>query len=222
MQSALTFSRIEQTRLWTAVHVRVLTIAVVVLSVNVTHAQSLFDRRDQRLVDPYSNIVAHQKGDLLQIVINENTDVENRDERTLDKRGSSSFDGALNYAGSGGFGTGAGDLTLGQSTDSTRAFSGDSEFRSERQFNDRFTVAVIDVQPNGNLIVAGQRFISLEGDTRLLKLSGIVREVDVLNGNMVSSRAVANLRIKLEPRGAEQAFTRQGWFSRRMNRIWPF
>ncbi len=63
--------------------------AAVFFSTSSVFAQSLFDRRDPRLVDPYSNIVAHQKGDLLQIVISENTDVDNRDERSMDKAGSS-------------------------------------------------------------------------------------------------------------------------------------
>ncbi len=83
-------------------------------------------------------------------------------------------------------------------------------------------VTVIDVLPNGNLIVAGKRFVSLHDDTRLLQLTGVVREVDVINGNRVSSQSVANLEIKLVATGAEQAFGRQGWFSRKMNHLWPF
>ena len=45
-------------------------------------------------------------------------------------------------------------------------------FRSERQFTDRFTVQVIDVLPNGNLVVAGKRNMAVHGDTRKLTLTG--------------------------------------------------
>jgi flagellar L-ring protein precursor FlgH len=200
----------------------VVLVAAVLFSANNAFAQSLFDRRDPRLVDPYSNIVAHRKGDLLQIVISENTDVDNRDQRSMDKAGSSSVDASLSYGLGGDLGSGSGDGSFGEATSSTRKFNGDTEFRSERQFTDRFMVTVIDVMPNGNLIVAGKRFVSLHDDTRLLQLTGVVREVDVINGNRVSSQSIANLEIKLVATGAEQAFGRQGWFSRKMNHLWPF
>ena len=53
-------------------------------------AQSLFERRSTNQIDQYRNYAARHQGDLLFVLINESTDVENRDERSLDKQGSSS------------------------------------------------------------------------------------------------------------------------------------
>jgi flagellar L-ring protein precursor FlgH len=185
-------------------------------------AQSLFDRRSPIQMNQLRAITATRKGDLLTVQINEATDVENIDLRSLDKSGSSSVTGDLSYGLTPGLGSTTGSGTLSQNSSSARAFSGDSEFRSERQFTDRFTVVVTDVLPNGNLVIAGERKIALHGDTRKLILTGIVRTFDLLPGNTVPSHLVANLSISLEGKGPEQKFVKQGWFSKRVNRLWPF
>jgi flagellar L-ring protein FlgH len=185
-------------------------------------AQSLFERRSANQIDQYRDYAARNRGDLLTIFINESTDVENRDERRMDKSSSAAADGDLDYGLDGGLGGSAGAASFGQAGSSGRQFSGDTRFRSERQFSDRFTVSVQDVLPNGNLVVSGSRFISVQGDVRELQLSGIVRQYDILPNNTVPSSLVANLKIELAAQGAEQAFSNQGWFSRAMNRLWPF
>jgi flagellar L-ring protein precursor FlgH len=185
-------------------------------------AQSLFERRSVNQIDQYRDYAARQRGDLLFILINESTDVENRDERSLDKEGNASFSGQFDYGIGGALGGSTGDASLGSSSDSQRRFRGDTEFRSERQFSDKFTVTVVDVLPNGNLVISGKRRISVQGDVRELQLSGIVRQYDILPNNFVPSHLVANLKIQLDAQGAEQAFSNQGWLSRKFNRFWPF
>ncbi|TWU02376.1 flagellar basal body L-ring protein FlgH [Stieleria varia] len=201
-----------------------LAFAAIVLATQLQNAraQSLFERRSSNQVDQYRNYAAHNRGDLLSILINESTDVANRDERSMDKSGSSSVSGSLDYGFGGSLGSTAGDGSLGKSSASAREFSGDAEFRSARQFSDRFTVTVMDVLPNGNLVISGQRRIAVQGDVRELQLSGIVRQYDILPNNAVPSHLVANLRIELTPQGPEQAYTGQGWFSKKVNKFWPF
>lgn len=185
-------------------------------------AQSLFERRSANQIDQYRDYAARGVGDLLSVIINENTDVENRDERSMDKAGSSTFNGALDYGFGGQLGSTAANGALGKSSNSSRNFSGDAEFRSARALADRFSVTVTDVLPNGNLVIVGQRHIDIQGDKRELVLSGIVRQYDILPNNSVPSHLVARLQIKLTPKGPEQAFNKQGWFSKKVNRLWPF
>ena len=185
-------------------------------------AQSLFQRRSSNQIDQYRDYAARHRGDTLSILIAESTDVENRDERTLDKTGQSSSTQGFDYALGGTIGSGSGSANLGTNAANQRGFTGDAEFRSERQITDRFSVTVTDVLPNGNLLVEGKRLISVQNDVRELTLTGIVRQYDILPGNTVPSYLVANLRLTLDAQGAEQAFTNQGWLSRRFNRFWPF
>lgn len=189
-----------------------------------THAsaQSLFERRSTNQIDLIRDYAAMNRGDTLSVMIVESTDVENRDERSLDKAGNSTSTQGFDYGFGGDVGTSSGDATFGTNTANQRGFSGDAEFRSARAINDRFSVTVVDVLPNGNLLIEGRRTIMVQGDLRVLTLSGVVRQVDILPNNSVPSYLVANLQMTLDAQGTEQTFTNQGWLSRRFNRWWPF
>ena len=185
-------------------------------------AQSLFERSQFSQFDLVTNNVAIARGDILVVLINESTNLQNLDETSLERQGTSSLNGALNYGLTGNLGSQLGTSNFGQSSNSERTFEGDSEFRSDRRFRDRFAVTVVDVLPNGNLLVEGRRRIFLQGDTRTLQLSGSVRQIDILPDNIINSQMVANLEIRLLGDGPEQEFRTQGWLGRRLNRLLPF
>jgi flagellar L-ring protein precursor FlgH len=63
-------------------------------------------------------------------------------------------------------------------------------------------VVVIDVQPNGNLVVAGTRSVTVNDETRTLRISGLVRPLDVTPNNTVGSAQVADARIAITGEGA--------------------
>lgn len=200
----------------------ILIVVLPLVIVPVAWAQTLFERCSDCRVNPFTNVVARSRGDLLVVLIRENTDVENIDERSLDRTATSALGGAVNYNVTGGLGTGIGTGNVGQTGNSSRSFNGDSEFRSERQLQDRFTVTVVDVLPNGNMLIAGKRRVLLQGDVRTLQLTGTVRAVDVLPNNSVSSQLIGNLDIRLLADGPEEEFSKQGWLGRRLNRWLPF
>ena len=184
------------------------------------HAQqTLWEKRDPKKAMLFQSIKARDIGDSLTIVISENTDVQNSDRRGLNKSGSASAAGALSFNTSGGT-AGSGDVDF--SGNSDRKFAGDSSFQSAREFSDQFTVTVVDVLPNGNLLISGQRSVQVEGDKKLLSVSGIVRIWDIQDNNSIQSQHVSNLSIQFTGGGTEQHFTKQGWFSRQVNKLWPF
>jgi flagellar L-ring protein precursor FlgH len=202
----------------------VATILTSLVAIDAAMAQtpSLWERRDNRMADPISDVKARRAGDLLVVTINEQSDVENRDRRLMTKSNSSSSEANLGYGASGGFGTGVGTIGFDQDSAASRDFNGDTNYRSEREFLDRFTVMVVDALPNGNLVISGERNVGLEGDNRKLVLSGVVRAVDVSSDNVISSRMVSNLKIRYEAvQGAEKSFINQGWLGKKFNKLWP-
>ena len=202
----------------------ILTIGACVMVADVASAQapSLWQRRDDSRSNLFADVKARRAGDLLFVTINEQSDVQNKDKRTLNKSSSSSSEANGSYGISGGFGAGAGTIGFDQDSAATRAFDGDTGYKSEREYIDRFAVMVIDALPNGNLLIAGERSVGLEGDNRKLVLSGVVRSVDVSRENVISSRMVSNLKINYESdRGAEKSFINQGWLGKKLNRLWP-
>lgn len=188
-------------------------------------SSSLWQRRDPNVVNQFADVKARRPGDLLVIRINEKSNVQNKDQRLLQKQNESSSDASTTFNVAGDLGDGTGGLDFEQDSSASRNFNGNTQYKSERAFVDQFTVTVIDVNPNGNLLVSGTRHVALEGDQRTLILTGIVRASDVMPDNSISSLKVADLDIRYDTtgkEGAEEKFINQGWLGRKLNRIWPY
>ncbi|MEZ6064751.1 MAG: flagellar basal body L-ring protein FlgH [Planctomycetaceae bacterium] len=187
-----------------------------------TQADSIWQRRDAGHAYLFVDSNARCVGDLLTVVIAQNTDVQNREDRELNKE--SSLSEGFSFAGesSGGFAQQSAAAKLALSNDAEREFRGGASFTSERAFTDRVTVTVIDVLPNGNLVVSGSRRVAVAGDETILTVAGTVRGIDIAADNSISSRFISDFQLNYESTGPEQKFTRQGWLGRGMNRVWPF
>lgn len=184
--------------------------------------QDLWEHRSPTYGFLFYDTQARQVGDSLTIVVREDSSVQNNDNRGMKKQ--TGLKSAFSFAGKadGGFATQDSSASMDEALTSDRSLTGSASFRSQRAFTDRMTVTVTDVLPNGNLIVRGTREITIQGDNRTLIVTGIVRAYDVGPDNTVNSRLVADLRMLYDGKGAEQAFTRQGWMGRIGNKIWPF
>ncbi|MBM4076059.1 MAG: flagellar basal body L-ring protein FlgH [Planctomycetes bacterium] len=183
-------------------------------------ADSIWDRNEHRYAYLFVDNRARRVGDLLTISVKESTGAKNNEERKLAKDTSTS--GKFNFAGKTtgvGSKSAAADVSSNQTSD--RKFQGSAEYESDRRLLDQTTVTVVDVLPNGNLVIEGFRERVITNETRLLRISGIVRPNDIGIGNIVESRFIANLKISLDGAGAETHFTNQGWLGRRVNKIWP-
>lgn len=158
----------------------------------------------------------------MTIVIRESTDVDNRDNRALDR--SATHAGTFNFAGEmgGDLGTKEGDLNLTTSSTGNATFDGESEYSVDRQFRDRITAVIIGCLPNGNLLVRGSRNQVVAGERRVLTVTGIVRPIDIRADNTIESQYIADLNVCYDGDGIESRFTRQGWLTKAWNKYRPF
>lgn len=186
------------------------------------YGDSLWDRRDARAAPLFSDTRARQVGDLLTVVISESTSVNERDQVQLRKEAKAG--GLFNFKGNTAAGKLARDATVNMESggSANRRFDGSSDVQNNRRFGDRMTVAVVDVQPNGNLVVEGRRKRQIGWETRTLRLTGVVRPIDIGSGNTIQSQSIANFQIGYEGHGPETNFTTQGYLSRALNYLWPF
>ncbi len=183
-----------------------------------SEAQSLWQRRDPRFSNLVTNSTARRVGDLLTILISENTQVQNRDQRALQR----SSDGGFNFSAAAAEVGSSTSGSLNLSGDSARSFDGNSQYSVEQEFTDRITVQVMEVLPNGNLLVGGKRRRIVADEQRMLEVSGIVRPIDVRPDNSIRSQFIGNFKIRYSGCGPESHFTHQGWVARLLNRVWPF
>jgi flagellar L-ring protein precursor FlgH len=193
---------------------------------NPASADSIWDRRESRSAFLFEDNRARRIGDLLTITIMENTSSNDNETRNLNKN----TDGRVqtNYTGnttstspSGTVGV-SGALNFDLRNRSNRTFNGTSTLTSDRTFNDKMAVTVIDIMPNGNLVVEGYRTRVVQGEERQLRITGVVRPADIGLQNTVRSEFVANFKISYMGRGPQSSFVNQGYFSRLMNGLWPW
>jgi len=82
------------------------------------------------------------------------------------------------------------------------------------------TVTVMDVQPNGNLVVQGDKTLRLNQGDEFVHVSGVVRRADITTDNTVTSDKVADAHISYSGKGVINSANRMGWLARFFNSAW--
>jgi len=170
-----------------------------------------------------SDLRARNVGDILTVLIQEKHTVKNEDkvERTQDTSLAARLEA---YTLS--------DKTFQSNTlpridiRKEESFDGEAKQNSGSDVRASIAVVVIDVQPNGNLVVAGARSVAVNDETRTLRVSGLVRPLDVTSGNTVGSQQVADARISIMGEGASTRQVTRGpvgeLFDVLLWAVWPF
>jgi flagellar L-ring protein precursor FlgH len=171
----------------------------------------------------YSDKRASRVGDLITIVVQENT-TANKDNSTSTSR-TASMDAAITaflYSpGASGLLTKGGQLPA-LKYNSANTFAGGGTIKNSEQIVAQVTVRVIDVLPNGNMLIEGTRETSFGGEKQNIVLRGLVRSEDVAANNTVFSYNVADAKIQIIGRGTISDSQRKGWFTRIWDKLTPF
>jgi len=102
-------------------------------------------------------------------------------------------------------------------------FDGEGSSNQSNSLLGNISVTVVEVLPNGNLRVRGEKRVTLNQGDEFVRLSGIVRPVDIDSANTISSDKVADATIMYTGTGAMADASKIGWFSRILMSPWfPF
>lgn len=182
--------------------------------------RSIWANRDQTRKAVYADDKANQIGDVLTIIINEDHKVDNKTKRDLARNSKRNLS------------IGDKDLRIEHimptvpevnvNLESSKSLNGKSDYKDERSIEDRITVVVVDIHPNGNLVVMGTRTREVNGDKQVIQASGIVRPSDISYDNTVRSQQVANFQLVAISEGVSKDYNNPGWFGRFLDKIWPF
>jgi flagellar L-ring protein precursor FlgH len=160
---------------------------------------------------------ARAVGDTVTIQIIENVTASQKSTSTVNRN--SSVDSAITALPFNSV-EGLGKLGIGASTNN--AFSGKGGTESANTFAGSITATVIEVMPNGHLVVAGEKQIGVNQNVDVLRFSGTVDPRLVQPGSIVSSTQVANVRVESRGRGAQGEAQTVGWISRFLLAFQPF
>jgi flagellar L-ring protein precursor FlgH len=167
--------------------------------------------------DLFMDLRARAVGDILTIMLVERTNAS-KESSTSTARGSSVDTGLPIFAGRPITSGGTPILNSELSSDST--FDGQADSSQSNRLDGSITVTVAERLPNGNLLVRGEKLITINQGEEFIRLQGIIRPVDIGPENTVPSTKVADASITYSGRGNLAATNRPGWLSRFFNSPW--
>ncbi len=104
---------------------------------------------------------------------------------------------------------------------STNSFSGKGTVESSNDFSGTITATVVQVLPNGHLIVSAEKQIGVNANVDVLRFSGQVDPRAIAPGNTVASTQIANVRIEQRGRGQQAEAQSMGWLARFFMNLMP-
>lgn len=163
---------------------------------------------------------AHRIGDIITIILQEQTNASKKASTTTAKDAAVAlaaptvFGKPVNYKGT---------PILSAEVDASRDFTGEGDSTQSNSLTGRISVTIADVLPNGNLLVRGEKLLTLNQGSEHVRISGIVRATDISPDNTVLSSQVADAHIVYGGQGVLADANSKGWLSRVFDSPWwPF
>ena len=170
-------------------------------------ARPLFEDRRARFI-----------GDIITVKITESTTASTKSNNKVDQSNAQKYGIGASTGMLGRALPGAMDFSASSST----AFSGKGEAANNNVFTGSMTVTVIDVMPNGNLLVSGEKQVAIGHEQEFVRISGVVNPSFVDASNSVESSKIADARIEYKSSGQVSDGQVMGWLARFFLNVMPF
>ena len=162
--------------------------------------------------------------DIVVVLVDENTRVMSEGEIDNKKKADGSM-ALTDWIGLGGWAIRPDPQTTG---DPTIAGKMHNKYKAEGGLETReslkmsVTCTIVDIRPNGLLVLEGHRSISINSERWEVSLGGMIRAEDVLPNNTVMSEKVADMRLDKREAGHVRDGYRRGWVQRWLDKYQPF
>ena len=171
-------------------------------------------------MDLFADLKARHVGDVLTIRLQESTNATKNATTKTSKTTSLANTGPTLF---GKTYTNNGVPLFNASLDGKHSFDGAGSTAQSNSLAGSLTVTVIDVQPNGNLVIQGEKSLKLNQGDEFVRIAGVLRPADIATDNTVTSDKIADARISYSGKGAVDSSNRMGWLARFFNSpIAPF
>lgn len=190
-------------------------------------ATEKIENSDGAIFDVSSNISlfedyrARRVGDILTIRLEEQTDAEKETETKISKSTSNGITNPTIFGTTPQFDlpsklplANTDDNNLSFSLGSTHDFSGAGDSDQSNKLSGDISVSVVEVLANGNLVVRGEKVITINQGNEYIRISGMVSPRDIDHDNAISSKRVADAQISYVGDGPTQNANVVGWLSK--------
>jgi len=174
----------------------------------------------QRSISLFEDPKPHRIGDIITILLQESTsasknaDTSTKKEDEISMAAPTIFGAPVTYKGNDVF-----EMNIAPE----REFSGESDSSQSNSLTGEITVTVVDILPNDNLVVQGEKWFVLNQGKEYIRIAGVIRPQDVSPDNTLQSSKLADAQIAYSGEGFLADANNQGWFGQFMNsKWWPF
>ena len=174
-------------------------------------------------VNPYSDVKASRVGDIVTISVVESAQAS-KNATTKTARDSSL---EANWTGifetlAKNFSVGGAAIPNNNTINFANAFDGQGQTTRTSSMTAYLTARVLQVFPNGQMVVRGAREVQVNNETQFIFVQGVIRPEDISSNNIILSTYIADARIELTGYGAVSDKQRPGWGTRILDFVWPF
>lgn len=169
-------------------------------------AQSLFQEGAWRGLTADNK--AYRPGDVLTVLVFENTSATSSAD--TDTRRANSLSAELAH----------GSRKVAESSVTVNGgFEGGGRTQRTNRLLTTVTVTVQEILPGGQLFIAGTQEVTVNEELQRVSLEGVVRPVDVSDGNVVHSTRIAQARITYVGEGDLTERNRRAWWRRVLDAV---
>jgi len=165
----------------------------------------------------YSDVKARRVGDIITVRLSENTNA------TKSAGTSTSKDTSVDVQPITGLGANPiriGNETIQLGLNAGNEFSGDAQATQRNSLQGNISVTVVEVLPNQNLIIRGEKWLTLNNGDEYIRLTGVIRPADVTPTNEIQSTKIANARIQYSGTGSFARAQEKGWLTQFFSSTW--
>jgi flagellar L-ring protein precursor FlgH len=198
-----------------------LVLLLISLQIGNLAADSLWQEGASRAM--FTDKKAHSVGDILTIIIQENNGATRQNNTTTSKKASlnAAIASILYNPALSGLLTKKGTLPA-ISYNSDAEFNGGGSIANAETITAQVSVKVVDVLPNGNMVVEGQLHTAFSGEKQDAVVRGTVRPDDVMANNTLYSYNIADATIQFMSKGTITDAQKKGWFTKVWDKLSPF
>ena len=172
-----------------------------------------------------------QVGDIIQIVIDEDTSSKSNNKRELSSNRDNSLGGGL-FAAT-GTNTLNGELQnatgklnsnfgVDFGTNSSTSDKGSVKTQLDETFATTVSAIIEETYQNGNYYIKGKKEMLIEGQKQEVIVSGVIRPYDITSDNSINSSQIANLKLLYDKNGVEADILETPWGLKVVRTLWPF
>ncbi len=173
---------------------------------------------------PPSSPKMFKPGDLLTIIVRErriyeaDADLETKKQFDVKSQLKAFIDATAGGIGAAAFQRGTPNIDYKYKT----KIKSEGDTNREDRLTTRLTASIVDVKPNGLLVVEAKKRIQHDDEISIIMLTGTCRKEDVTPANTVLSTQLADATVSVLNEGALRAASSRGWIPKIIDWLKPF